>query len=124
MEGALTVLLVEDDADSRELMAEVLASAGYEVATAATGAEAVQLLSERRVDVVITDLGLPGMGGLEVARASKALAPGVPVVVVTGWTEREDIARARGREVDRVLVKPVDPDSLSAAVRDALAGRR
>lgn len=124
MAGAPTVLLVEDDDDSRELMAEVLASAGYEVATAASGAEAVRLLSGRRVDVVITDLGLPGMGGLEVARASKALAPGVPVVVVTGWTEREDVARARGREVDAVLVKPVDPDGLSAAVRDALRARR
>src|SRR5512143_931666 len=117
MPGAPTVLLVEDDDDSRELMAEVLASAGYEVVTAASGAEAVRLLPGRRVDVVITDLGLPGMGGREVARASKALAPGVPVVVVTGWTEREDVARARGREVDAVLVKPVDPDGLSAAVR-------
>ncbi len=117
------VLLVEDDEDNRELMAEVLAGAGYEVLTACTGADGVRLLSERAVDVVVTDVGMPGMGGLEVARATKAVAPAVPVVVVTGWAEREDIHRARGREVDAVLIKPVDPDTLSAAVGDAVRAR-
>jgi two-component system, OmpR family, response regulator len=74
------------------------------------------------VDVVVTGVGMPGMGGLEVARAAKAVAPAVPVVVVTGWAEREDIARARGREVDAVLLKPVDPDALTATVAGVLGG--
>jgi CheY-like chemotaxis protein len=58
-----------------------------------------------------------------VARAAKAVAPAVPVLVVTGWAERDDINRARGREVDAVLVKPVDPDALSAAVGEAVRAR-
>src|ERR671939_953787 len=115
-EAGVRVLLVEDDEDNRELMMEVLEAAGYDVLSAARGAEALKLLAEEQVDVVVTDLGMPGMGGLEIARAAKKIAPRVPVIVVTGYAEREDVASARGQEVDAVLVKPVDPDSLAAAV--------
>jgi CheY-like chemotaxis protein len=118
-----SVLLVEDDDDNRELMAEVLTAAGYTVHSVASGSDALRTLSERSVDVVVTDLGMPGMGGLEMARAAKAIAPAVPVVVVTGWTEREDVERARGREVDAVLLKPVDPEALTEAVAGSLASR-
>ncbi|HUL59253.1 MAG TPA: response regulator [Anaeromyxobacteraceae bacterium] len=121
--SGIRVLLVEDDDDNRELMAEVLASAGYDVVAAATGSEGLRTLSERSVDVVVTDIGMPGMGGLEMARAAKQIAPAVPVVVVTGWAEREDIVSARGREVDAVLLKPVDPDALAAAVGEAIRSR-
>jgi len=123
MPGAARVLLVEDDDDNRDLMAEVLESAGYEVLAASSGAEGLRTLAERSVDVVVTDVGMPGMGGLEMARAAKEIAPTVPVVVVTGYSEREDISSARGREVDAVLVKPVDPDSLAAAVGGLVQGR-
>ena len=119
----LRVLLVEDDDDNRELMAEVLASSGCEVVSAATGQDGLKTLSESSVDVVVTDVGMPGMGGLEMARAAKAIAPTVPVVVVTGWAEREDIADARGKHVDAVLVKPVEPDALSQTVSDLGRGR-
>jgi CheY-like chemotaxis protein len=119
----LRVLLVEDDDDNRELMAEVLAASGCEVLSATTGQEGLKTLSEHSIDVVVTDVGMPGMGGLEMAKAAKAIAPAVPVVIVTGWAEREDIARARGRDVDAVLVKPVDPDALTQAVNDAAQGR-
>jgi CheY-like chemotaxis protein len=121
--NSVRVLLVEDDEDNRELMTEVLQSAGYEVVTAASGAEGLNKLSGQPVNVVVTDVGMPGMGGLEVARASKRIAPDVPVVVVTGYAEREDITNARGREVDAVLVKPVDPDLLTASVAELMKAR-
>lgn len=120
---ALHVLLIEDDDDNRELMAEVLVTAGFDVVSAASGAEGLKTLSEQSIDVLVTDVGMPGMGGIEVARAAKQIAPTVPVVVVTGWAEREDIANARGKEVDAVLVKPVDPDALTAAVTDVARAR-
>ena len=124
MEGSgLRVLLVEDDDDNRELMAEVLAASGYEVLSAASGQDGLRTLSEHSVDVVVTDVGMPGMGGLEMAKAAKAIAPAVPVVIVTGWAERDDITRARGRDVDAVLIKPVDPDALTQAVSDVARGR-
>lgn len=117
------VLLVEDDDDNRELMAEVLSASGYQVLSAASGQDGLKKLSEHSIDVVVTDVGMPGMGGLEMAKAAKAIAPTVPVVIVTGWVEREDIAQARGRDVDVVLIKPVDPDALTAAIGDALRAR-
>jgi len=116
------VLLVEDDDDNRELMAEVLAAAGWGVHSVASGREALRILAERSVHVVVTDLGMPGMGGMELVHAARAIAPSVPVVVVTGFADREDVDRARGREVDAVLVKPVDPDRLTEAVATVLAG--
>ncbi len=125
MEGRVgpRVLLVEDDDDNRELMGEVLQDAGYQVMLAASGAEGLRMLAEHSIDVVVTDVGMPGMGGLEVARAAKEIAPRVPVVVVTGFADREDIARARGREVDAVLVKPVEPDALTSTVEQMVKGR-
>jgi len=120
----LRVLLVEDDDDNRELMAEVLSASGYEVLSAASGQQGLEMLAKNSIDVVVTDVGMPGMGGLELARAAKAIAPKIPVVIVTGWAERDDIARARGREVDAVLIKPVDPDALTQAVSDVAQGRR
>ncbi len=121
--GGLRVRLVEDDDDNRELMAEVLASSGCEVLSAASGQDGLRTLSEHSVDVVVTDVGMPGMGGLELARAAKGIAPDVPVVVVTGWAERDDITIARGRDVDAVLIKPVDPDALTQTVSDVARGR-
>jgi CheY-like chemotaxis protein len=120
---SLCVLLVEDDDDNRELMAEVLASSGFEVVSASSGQDGLKMLAERSVDAVVTDVGMPGMGGLEMARAAKAIAPSVPVVIVTGWAERDDITRARGHEVDAVLIKPVDPDALTETVSEVLAAR-
>jgi two-component system, OmpR family, response regulator len=119
----LRVLLVEDDDDNRELMAEVLTASGYVVLSAASGQDGLKTLSEHSVDVVVTDVGMPGMGGLEMAKAAKAIAPTVPVVIVTGWAERDDISHARGRDVDAVLIKPVDPDALTAAVNEVAQGR-
>jgi CheY-like chemotaxis protein len=115
------VLLVEDDDDNRELMAEVLAAAGFEVVSAASGRDGLRRLSERSVDVIVTDVGMPGMGGLELASAARRVAPSVPIIVVTGWAEREDIASAP--EVTAVLVKPVDPDVLAQAVSDVAQTR-
>src|SRR5512138_3879377 len=92
------VLLVEDDDDNRELMAEVLASAGFEVVSAPTGRDALRSLSERSVDVIVTDVGMPGMGGLELASAARRIAPAVPVIVVTGWAERDDISSSKDVE--------------------------
>lgn len=118
----MDVLLVEDDDDSRELMAEVLAAAGWAVHSVASGREALRILSERSVHVVVTDLAMPGMGGLEMVHAARAIAPSVPVLVVTGFADGEEIDAARSWAVAAVLVKPVDPARLTEAVASVLAG--
>src|SRR5512133_1606214 len=102
-EAERVVLLVEDDEDNRELMTEVLESAGHRVVAVATGADALRALADHRLDIVVTDIGMPGVGGLDVARAAKKIDPPVPVIVVTGYSDRDDITDARGREIDAVL---------------------
>ncbi len=115
--AGLRVLLVEDDEDNRELMAALMEVVGHSVTSAATGREALDRIALGGLDVVVTDVGLPGMGGLEIARASKRAAPTVPVLLVTGYADRDDIANAaRARDVDAVLVKPIDPDELTGAL--------
>lgn len=123
-QAPIRVLLVEDDQDNRELTAEVLEAAGFAVTPAASGDLALAALTASAVDVVVTDVGMPGMGGIELARAVKAIAPTVPVIAVTGFGEREDIAGARGREIDAVLVKPVEPDALIRTIADVVARAR
>jgi two-component system, OmpR family, response regulator len=116
------VLLVEDDEDNRELMTEVLEAAGFEVSPCPSGSEGLKALREQPVDLVLTDFGLPGTGGLELARSVKAIWPRLPVVVITGYSGRADIASALGHEVDAVLVKPVDPDALARALGELIRG--
>jgi CheY-like chemotaxis protein len=120
MGDAVRVLLVEDDDDFRELLAEALALEGLEVVQASTAEAALAALAGGAVDAVVTDLGVPAAGGLAVARAAKARGA-IPVVLVTGFAGREEVARARGREVDAVLEKPFDADALAAAIHRALA---
>ena len=120
MGNAARVLLVDDDDDFRELLAEALALEGLDVVQAPTAEAALAALAGGAVDAVVTDLGVPAAGGLAVARAAKARGA-IPVVLVTGHAEREDVERARGREVDVVLGKPVEPWALAEAIRRALA---
>jgi CheY-like chemotaxis protein len=117
----IRVLLVDDDDDNRELLGELLEAAGFAVVRAASGPEALRALAAGPADVLVTDVGMPDMGGLELAAETKRLAPAVPVVLVTGWGERGDVREARGRDIDAVLVKPVDPDALMRTVRELVA---
>jgi PAS domain S-box-containing protein len=116
------LLVVDDDADSRDLVATVFRGAGAVVATAASVAEAAQLIVERRPVVVVTDLGMPGHGGLELAGLVRALSDPVlaalPMIALTAYAGSPDEERARAAGFDVFLTKPVEPaELLAAAVR-------
>ncbi len=115
-----TVLLVDDMAAIRASYGEMLAAAGHEVTQAAGGAEALDILASRRFDVVITDLSMPMVSGLEVARATKERYPATPVLLITGWAGEGEDDRFRSAGIDRVLDKPVPIRELLAAVVDVL----
>jgi CheY-like chemotaxis protein len=108
---ALRVLLVDDQPDVRESVANMLVALGHEVAVAAGGEQALGLARESTFDVVITDLGMPGLNGLDVARGIRTISPGTPVVLLTGW------GLASGdrmhNDVDLVAGKPLTLDTLS-----------
>ncbi|WP_428392857.1 response regulator [Lichenicoccus sp.] len=116
------VLLVEDEATIRMILAEVLADAGFVVTEAASGEVALRLFDEvRAFDLLVTDVHMPGrVNGVDLARAVRARWPEVPVVFVTG---RPDALRRFGDlgPRDRFVLKPCRSATLLSAVESSLA---
>jgi CheY-like chemotaxis protein len=109
------ILLVDDDSRLRRALADILEAHGHVVAALGSGAEALAHLETADVDLVITDLGMPGMTGWEVAAAVKARRPQVPVFLLTGWGA-DVAADEQSLLVDRVIPKPVSTDALLSHV--------
>jgi DNA-binding NtrC family response regulator len=114
------ILLVEDRDSLRRLLARALADDGYEVAAAATGGDAVRLLGERPFDLVLTDLKLPDLSGLEVLAASRQAQPRVPVVVLTGFGTVGAAVEAMKLGAYDFLEKPLELPDLTKLVGKAL----
>jgi CheY-like chemotaxis protein len=119
------VLLVEDDPEMRELMALALQGDGYEVREAADGLEALRLLGAEGnpgIDLVVSDIRMPGCSGLEMLQRLRGRPSQVPVVLVTAFGDRETHARAR-RLGAALLDKPFELDDLRELVFEALDPR-
>jgi len=117
------VLVVDDEEYVREATEQVLTEAGYHVATMADAQDAVQWIEEEHeVDVVITDLQMPGMSGLELIDRLRSTQPNLPIVAISGLAEgrSEEALRAGAQSF---LAKPLTADDLQAALRDVLNPR-
>jgi len=121
----LAILVVEDDPDARELLRFVLDECGAKVTTAGDGPEALRVLEHQRVDLVISDIGLPGMDGLQLLRALRereGSGPRVPAVALTAYTRAVDRTRALQAGFQAHVPKPVDPNEL-ITVAASVVGR-
>ena len=116
------VLVVEDDAEISDVLRRSLRQEGYEVRTAADGIEALEAASDFVPDVVLLDLGLPRLDGVEVCRRLRAEGD-VPILMLTARAETEDRVAGLDSGADDYLVKPFERSELSARVR-ALLRRR
>jgi CheY-like chemotaxis protein len=113
----LRILLVDDDDEVRQALAEMLVSHGHTVVAASNGRDALRALGQDGgIDVVITDLVMPAMTGWELADAVKASRPTLPVGVVTGWADVPEAAPATQAAIDFVLSKPVTFEALTDAL--------
>ena len=111
------ILIVDDDPRITDLLRRVLAYEGYSVTTAATGQEALNRVLERPPDLIILDIMLPGLNGLEVAKRLRAAGDNIPILMLTA---RDTVAdRVQGLETgaDDYLVKPFAPEELVARVK-------
>jgi CheY-like chemotaxis protein len=117
------VLVIEDDRESRRLYAEELQHAGYSVSEAHNGLQAIEKAAELEPDVIVTDLGLPGIDGYELCRRlhrDERLGR-IPIVAITGrYFSEADVARARREGCQAVLIKPFEGDELLAEIRKVL----
>ena len=107
MPEPLRILVIDDEEGLRVSLYTALHREGHFVAVAASGEEGLRLFGISRFDVVITDLGMPGMSGWQVAQAVKRLRPRTPVVLITGWGATLSEADRQRPEVDAILDKPV-----------------
>jgi CheY-like chemotaxis protein len=115
--GVRHVLVIEDNADAREMLRIALELDGHRVETAADGVTGVETALRSTPDLVLVDIGLPELDGYAVARRLRAaLGARVTLVALTGYGQTEDRRRASEAGFDAHLVKPVDPDVLSRAL--------
>jgi signal transduction histidine kinase len=121
--GAFTgasILLVDDDNAVREVTRAMLHELGYAVLEAGSGGAALDVLSrEPKIDLMIVDFAMPGMNGAEVARQAQAKRPSLPILFVTGFSDRSGMA---GVDEAHILAKPFVYDELASKVRFCLAG--
>lgn len=108
------VLVIDDDPVVGKSFDRVLSPKGYAVISAADGAEALEKLASEHYDVVFTDIKMPGMDGLEVAKHIKGTNPWMPVVIVTGYGSEANEMQARQLGVSHFLHKPLTPELIEA----------
>lgn len=114
------ILVVDDDAVTREALAEVLQDEGYEVALAADGLEAVAMLSTYQPDMVLTDLQMPGLNGMNVLTHVKNVYPTTPVIIFTAHATLDAEREARRQGAQDFLQKPLDFDDVLVRIARAL----
>lgn len=118
------ILVVEDNEDVRDLAEAMLEAADYEVLSAPSGERALELLEKEQVDLVFTDVIMPGgMNGLQLVEQVHASKPGMPVLVTTGYMDELPARGARDKSLE-VLAKPYQHQDLLDRVHAALHARR
>jgi DNA-binding SARP family transcriptional activator/CheY-like chemotaxis protein len=115
------ILVLEDDPDVRNMLEMVLTDQGYNVITAEGGELAVGLAKQQSFDLIVADIRMEGMDGLEAIRQTKESQPGIGTLVVSGYATPEDQARAHSLEVGGYLKKPFKIDEFLGLVREQLA---
>ena len=120
---AHAVLLVDDERFARTVYADYLRAAGYEVEVAADAEAALAILAQRKFDVLLTDVILPGSTGLDLLSNAKQADPNLEVVVITALDKVDPAVRAMKSGASDYLVKPVTPEALQHAVQRCLSTR-
>src|SRR5207245_4250888 len=114
------ILVVDDEAQLRGLFERILRNEGYEVRCASSGDEALKLLETEWFDLVVTDLKMPGMDGMELLAKGKLASPTLPFIVLTAFGKgRSAVAAVRGGAYD-YLVKPFGIEELKLVIKKAI----
>lgn len=119
MSALRKILVVDDDPVVGKSFSRVLNNKGYAVITASSGEDALEKLRHQNYDAVFTDIKMPGMSGMEVAKYLKENQPWMPVVIVTGYGSKENLAQARELEVNDFICKPLTPEMIEESAKKA-----
>ncbi len=102
----LRILVVDDDENIREILKDLLMMSGHQVSLSSNGEEALEIFFKQELDLIITDLGMPGISGWEVNRRIKENQPEKPVVIISGWGAQLSEDEVKASKVDFVIPKP------------------
>lgn len=119
MASALSILFVEDETPVRDVVIRMLSEKGFRVFAAADAHDAVRILAAHHVDLLFTDVVMPGMDGVQLARQAKVMRPAIKVLFATGYAQRATERQAM--RLGRILFKPLRADELIREV-EALLG--
>lgn len=114
------ILVVEDNADMRELFCTVLTDSGYRCLQAQDGLQALEVMEKEYVDLIVADVMMPGMDGYAVARSVRARRCGVPILMLTARSSLEDRVEGLNAGADYYLTKPFDTRELLACINALL----
>jgi DNA-binding response OmpR family regulator len=112
------ILLVDDDPDMLGLAKQLLQANGATVYCAENGEEALNILNRRSLDLMVTDLNMPGLNGLELASKASSIVPGMPIVITTGDITPEIPRLAAEAGAKAVITKPFHPNELIAVIKN------
>lgn len=118
------ILVIDDEPLVREVMLEMLEHAGYEAIGAVTADEALRVLTSQPVSLIVSDMIMPGLSGIDLLELVRARWPSVPVILVTGASTRDNVGEALARGADAVILKPFSHAEFCDAVAAALGSRR
>jgi len=104
----LTILYVEDDVDTQRLIKRILDASAKEVYIASDGEEGLRMYEQRHPDIVLTDICMPKMDGLEMSKAIKAMNPLQPIAIFTAFNEPDYLKQAAELEIGTYILKPFD----------------
>ena len=118
------ILVVEDEAGARATMSAILEDAGYKVTGLEKGAEALEMIRSRSFNVIIADIRLPDIDGIEILELAKEINPEVAIIMMTGYASIETAVNAVNEGAYAYFVKPINPDEIKTTIANALKQQR
>lgn len=115
-----TILIIDDEEMVRNILGNLLAKSGHNVFKAASGKEGLEIFNQGGIDLVFTDIGMPGMSGWEVARSIKDTDSTVPIALITGWGVQIDDKKMKESGADLILNKPFRLDEVFELIAEAI----
>jgi YesN/AraC family two-component response regulator len=115
------ILIVEDESDLSDAMVELLQAQDQEIQTAQNGKEALSLLNKSSFDLIISDINMPEMNGIELLRIIRLQNNSIPFIILTGYGDKDKIKAAWNLEAYDFLDKPISFESLSKVINKALS---
>lgn len=112
----LNILLIDDEDHLQEVLGLLLEIEGHNIATAYTGGEALEKAKSNKYDLIITDLKMPGMSGMEVIKNFKLQNPDTKIIMITGFPAEEVEKKARQYGADEFIAKPFHMDKMREAI--------